>query len=254
MATEKITAKMVIKELEKVADKKRAVFVAGYFKTGKGQYGEGDTFIGVPVPSARIIAKKFQQLSLSEVSILLKSNIHEHRLTALLILCYVYKNIGKNIKEKQNQAHKKIFDLYLKHTKCINNWDLVDTSARDIVGHYIWNYYDVSKRKAFLKKLATSKLIWERRIAVISTFYGIGRGELKDVFYVAGLLMKDSHDLIHKAVGWMLREAGKKDVDEEKVFLDSYAPTMPRTMLRYAIERFGREDRGKYMNMGKVRL
>ncbi len=234
-----LTAKSVMKELALVSDKQKAVFVARYFKTGKGQYGEGDVFIGVTVPAVRVVVRKYRELPLSEVQVLLTSKIHEHRLAALLILCLQYAR--GNTEE--------IFKMYLNNTRYINNWDLVDTSARDIVGHYVWNHMSPTKRKIFLSKLAKSESLWERRIAMVATSYGISKGELDYTFHIAEVLLKDTHDLMHKASGWMLREAGKKDKRALAGFLDSHAGTMPRTMLRYALEHFKPKERQKYMQM-----
>jgi 3-methyladenine DNA glycosylase AlkD len=235
------TYKDIVADLAKVSDKKRALEMARYFKTGKGEYGEGDIFIGVTVPASRIISKRYVELGMSEVKKLLTSKIHEYRTIALHIWCLQY--------ARESERRKEIFNEYLAHTKYINNWDLVDTSAREIVGQFVWNYYSAIKRKAFLTKLAKSKLIWERRIAIVATHYGIMKGELGEVFAVATLLLKDTHDLMHKAVGWMLREVGKKDRNALRWFLDSHAHVMPRTMLRYALEHFEPAEKARYMKM-----
>jgi 3-methyladenine DNA glycosylase AlkD len=234
-------AKSVIKSLKVIADKDRAISTARYFKTGKGEYGEGDVFIGVTVPQGRIVAKEYRELPIEEVLILLRSKVHEHRSVSLYILCDQYSRYPKRQKE--------IFDIYLQHTEYVNNWDLVDTSARDIVGHYVWNHLSDAKRKLFLSKLAKSKILWERRIAIVSTHYGILRDDLSETFFVSELLLSDTHDLMHKAVGWMLREAGKRDKKALVVFLNRYAGIMPRTTLRYSIEHFGLVERLKYMKM-----
>lgn len=236
-----LSYKNVIHDLSLVASKDRAMGAARYFKTGKNDYGEGDIFIGVTVPAARIISKKYLLLPIADVLKLLKSKIHEHRFTALLILGLQY--------AKQPERQKEILDVYLSHTRYINNWDLVDTSARDIVGHYVWNYLDSKKRKTFLSKLANSELIWERRISIVSTHYGIMKGKTEETLAIAALLIKDTHDLLHKATGWMLREVGKKDINGLRGFLDKYASIMPRTMLRYALEHFAEKERFKYMKM-----
>lgn len=241
------TAKSVMKELALVSDKQKAVFVARYFKTGKGQYGEGDVFIGVTVPAVRVVVKKYRELPLSEVQVLLTSKIHEHRLAALLILCLQYKNADA-------KGKKNIFDVYLKHTAYINNWDLVDTSARDIVGQYIFEQQTKIERMKFLKKYVESKSLWERRIAIISTAYGISKGYFDEICIISEVLLKDTHDLIHKALGWMLREMGKKNKEGEQrllKFLDEYASKMPRTMLRYSLERLDIKARKRYMAAGK---
>jgi len=222
-------------DLQALATEERAKASARYFKTGPGQYGEGDIFIGVTVPDTRKIAKKYKNINLEQIQELLKSKIHEHRLTALLILVEQFNN--SNEKEKQE-----IYNFYLNHTKHINNWDLVDLSAHQIVGSHILN-----KEKSILEKLAKSQNLWEKRIAIISTFEFIRKKEFKESFKIANILMQDKHDLIHKAVGWMLREIGKKDQAQEKEFLNKHYKTMPRTMLRYAIKRFSKEDKMFYM-------
>lgn len=238
-----MNASNVAQDLKKVSNKKKAISTARYFKTGKGEYGEGDIFIGVTVPDGRIIAKKYALLPLKELVTLLKSPIHEHRSTALNILCLQYRD-----KTKQ----EKIFDLYMSHTRYINNWDLVDSSARDIVGHYIYEYMSGTERHRFLKKYAASDLLWERRIAVIATAYGISKGKYEEICMLTKMLIKDKQDLIHKAVGWMLREMGKKNEEggrQLRALLDRLAPTLPRTSLRYSLERFSKNEREKYMHM-----
>jgi len=222
----------VIKELNKLADKKKAKLLARFFKTGKGQYGYGDVFIGVTVPKQREVVKKFSDLPISESQKLLKSKIHEHRLTALLILV-------KQFEENQ----EKIFNLYLKNTKYINNWDLVDLSAPNIVGEYLYQ-----KPRKILYKMAGSKSLWERRIAVLSTFYFIRQEDFKDCLKIAEILLEDKHDLIHKAVGWMLREVGKRDKKVLVQFLNKHLKKMPRTTLRYSIERFSEKERQKFLS------
>lgn len=223
-------------ELKKLADKKRAKASAWFFKTGKGQYGEGDVFLGIRVPILRRVAHEFIDLPLTKLSQLLKSKIHEHRFAALEILAAKY--------DRAEAAEKqKIFEFYLSTTKRINNWDLVDTSAPYIVGDYLLN-----NDRNILYKLAVSKNLWEKRIAIVSTAMFIREGEFHDTFAISKLLFKDSHDLIHKAVGWMLREVGKKDEKALKKFLSQHVRHMPRTTLRYAIERFGKEERERYLS------
>ncbi len=226
----------VQKALAKMADKKKAKFLAGYFKTGKGEYGEGDIFIGVTVPGQRKIANQFSNLPLSEIQKLLESKIHEHRLTALLILV-------RQFESGDEKTKKKIFDFYLKNIKYINNWDLVDLSSHKIVGAYLSD-----KSRAALYKLAESKNIWSRRIAVISTFHFIFKKDFAASLRIAEKLLDDKHDLIHKAVGWMLREVGKRDGKVLRKFLDKHISKMPRTTLRYAIEKFPEGERKKYLN------
>ena len=225
----------VRKKLMDSSDKKRAKNLQRFFKTGPGEYAEGDIFIGVKVPDIRKIAKQFKSLDLKEIIRLLKSRIHEERLLALLLLISKYSQldaIGK----------KKIYDLYLKHTKFINNWDLVDLSAKHIVGTFLKN-----KNKKPLYVLAKSKILWERRISILSTSHFINTSEFDNILKVSKILIRDKEDLIHKAVGWMLREVGKRDLSCEETFLKKYYKTMPRTMLRYAIERFPEKKRQSYL-------
>jgi 3-methyladenine DNA glycosylase AlkD len=228
------------KEIKMLADPDRAKSSSWFFKTGEGQYGYGDVFIGLTVPQQRIIAKKYKELPLSDIEQLLTSKIHEERLIALFILVTQF---GKAKDEKK----KEIYNFYLSHTKWVNNWDLVDSSADKIVGEYLRD-----KPKGILTKLAVSESIWERRIAIIATYQFIKCGDCAETFLIAKLLLKDKHDLIHKAVGWMLREAGKRcSQEKEEDFLKLHYKTMPRTMLRYAIERFPPELRRAYME-GKI--
>ena len=222
------------KDLEKLADRGKAVILARFFKTGKGQYGEDDIFLGVTVPKQREIAKKHQDLAFWDVKKLLRSRIHEHRLTGLLILV-------QQFQKADEKAKKSIVDFYLKNTKYINNWDLVDLSANHILGAYL-----LGKDASILKKLAKSKNLWERRIAMIATFAFIYKNQFKETLEIARILVHDSHDLIQKAVGWMLREVGKKNQAVEEKFLQKYYKTMPRTTLRYAIERFDEKKKMFY--------
>jgi len=222
-------------EVRKKADSKRAKLLSGFFKTGKGEYGEGDIFVGITVPQSRKIAAKYRNLKHSDLKILLKSKLHEERLIALLILVHNY--TAGTFEEK-----KKIFNFYLKSTRYINNWDLVDLSAHKIIGDYL-----INKPKTKLYLLAKSKNLWERRISVISTFRFINANSFDDSFKIAEILLDDKHDLIHKAVGWMLREIGKRSQAQEEQFLMKYYKRMPRTMLRYAIERFPESRRKQYL-------
>lgn len=222
---------IVVSDLQEFASPAKAKSSAWFFKTGKGQYGEGDQFIGVTVPLQRMVAKKYKDLPLKDIDQLLNSPIHEHRLTALFILVGQYKKLPA-----------RVYDFYLKHTTKINNWDLVDSSASYIVGEWL-----MDKDRTILYKLARSKNLWERRIAIIATGAFIKNKEFKDTFAIAELLLHDDHDLIHKAVGWMLREVGKRDQKAEEAFLKKYYKTMPRTMLRYAIEKFSEDKRHEYL-------
>ena len=223
------------KELKKISSPRQAKILQRFFKTGKGEYGEGDIFLGIKVPEQRKVADKFQELSLKDIEKLLNSKIHEYRMSALFILIKQY--------EKADEEYKKeIFNFYLKNTKNINNWDLVDLSAPKIVGDYLLN-----KPRKILYKLARSSNLWERRIVIISTWIFIKNNEFDDTLKIAKILLNDKHDLIHKAVGWMLREVGKRDQKIEEEFLKKYYLKMPRTMLRYAIERFNEKKRKFYL-------
>jgi len=226
------------KEIRSLANSEKAKILAGFFKTGKGQYGEGDKFLGITVPQTRTVAKKYWQLPLAEVLQLLQSAFHEERLAALLILVLQYQKGD----EKQR---KKIFQAYLENTQWINNWDLVDLTADRIVGAYL-----ADKPKDLLFKLAQSKLLWERRIAMLATFHEIKNGRSEIALAIAEKLLGDQEDLMHKAVGWMLREVGKRcSQEEEEKFLQKYIKVMPRTTLRYAIERFEEGKRLRYLKM-----
>jgi 3-methyladenine DNA glycosylase AlkD len=232
-----LTAEAVKKSLLAYADKEKAAFFPYFFKTGKGQYGEGDKFIGVTVPDQRKVAKEFLWLSLEEIEKLLNSPIHEHRLTALIVLVYQYQKGDEKLKEK-------IFKFYLAHTSRINNWDLVDCSCRDIVGEHLQQ-----KNRKILYKLAKSKSLWERRIAMVSTWAFIRKNDLNDTFAIAEILLDDNHDLMHKAVGWMLREAGKRNENALHGFLKKHIHCMPRTALRYSIEKFSLSVRKMYLSI-----
>jgi 3-methyladenine DNA glycosylase AlkD len=224
------------KDFENLADPEKAATLRRFFKTDKGQYGEGDIFLGINVPVLRKSAKQYRDLPIRDVIKLLQSKIHEYRLTALLILIQKYQTAN-------DKARKTIFNLYLKHRKWINNWDLVDLSAPNIVGNYLLN-----KNREILYKLAKSKSLWDKRIAILATFEFIKAGQAEDTFRIAEILLNDKHDLIHKAVGWMLREVGKRiGQTTEETFLQKHCRQMPRTMLRYAIERFSSPLKKKYM-------
>jgi 3-methyladenine DNA glycosylase AlkD len=212
------------RELSQLSDPNRAKKLSGFFKTGKGQYGEGDLFLGIPVPEQRKVAKKYIDLSLNDLQELLNSKIHEHRFTALVILISKYRKAEKNI----------------------NNWDLVDLSAPRIVGDYL-----VNKDRSILYKLAKSNSLWERRISILSTFIFIDNNDFEDALNISELLLHDKHDLIHKAVGCALREIGKRDQNVEERFLTKYCLHMPRTMLRYAIEKFDEKKRKIYLTQKK---
>ncbi len=228
--------------LRKLASPEKAKASAWFFKTGPGQYGEGDQFIGVTVPEQRQVAKKFKDLPLTDVEQLLKSPIHEERLVAIIILVDQFQKADENLPAGR-LAQKEIYDFYLANTDRINNWDLVDASAEYIVGAYL-----LDKPREILYKLAKSENLWERRIAMVATFEFIKNGDSSDALKIAQLLLTDKHDLIQKAVGWMLREVGKRCSEKDLTdFLDKHARAVPRTTLRYAIERFSEEKRQKYL-------
>lgn len=231
-----MSAAAVVRALRELADPKKAAFLQRYFKTGPGEYGEGDVFLGVTVPNSRRVARQFREISLSQVERLLRSDLHEPRLVALLILVDQYACGG--VREKNA-----IFKLYFANVKFINNWDLIDTSARDIVGAHVYG-----KNDALLSRLAKSKKWNERRIAVIATQFFIRRNDFACTLKLARMLLRDDHDLLHKAVGWMLREIGDRDAAALRSFLSSHAHEMPRTMLRYAIEKLSDAERKRWMN------
>jgi 3-methyladenine DNA glycosylase AlkD len=225
----------VKRDLQQLSNPEKAEKLSSFFKTGKGQYGEGDIFLGIPVPEQRKVAKRYRDLPLNDLQILLSSKIHEHRLTALLILISKYAKADDSGKEE-------IYNFYLKNTENINNWDLVDVSAPKIIGEYLSN-----KDKSILYKLAKSEDLWERRISILSTFKFIRVNDFEDALNISQLLLNDKHDLIHKAVGWMLREIGKRNQEIEEQFLRKHSKQMPRTMLRYAIEKFDENKRKFYL-------
>ncbi|WP_263410465.1 DNA alkylation repair protein [Terriglobus tenax] len=235
-----MTAAHVKADVATLADPARAEFLQRFFRTGKGEYAEGDLLLGLRVPQQRVLAKRFAALPLAETKKLLRSKFHEHRLIALLILCAQYE---RGDAEKREALHR----LYREHTAYVNNWDLVDTSARILVGEHL-----PSENCRLLDRLAASDLLWERRIAMIATLAYIRKGELAPTFRIARKLLGDRHDLIHKAVGWMLREAGKQSPAELLEFLKANYAKMPRTALRYAIEHFP-EARRKQLLRGEFR-
>lgn len=219
------------KEIQDKKDPIRAKILSRFFKTGKGQYGEGDIFLGIVVPVQRIIAKKHKDISLKEVQKLLNSKIHEYRLIALFILI-----------EKYKEDKELVYNKYIKNFRNINNWDLVDLTAPKIMGDFLKD-----KNRDILYSLAISNDLWERRISIITTFAFIKDNDFKDALKISKILLNDKHNLIHKAVGWMLREIGKRDKEVEKEFLNKYYRFMPRTMLRYSIEKFNPREKEFYM-------
>lgn len=229
--------KTISRQLSQLGSPAKARFLAGFFKTGSGQYAEGDRFWGVTVPQVRSIAREHAALSPADTLRLLRSPMHEERLLALLI--FIRKFEGGDAGERE-----KIYKLYLANTRYINNWDLVDLSAPQIVGTFL-----LGKPTDILRKLARSSSLWERRIAIIATFAFIKNGDSRQTLAIADILLTDKHDLIHKAVGWMLREVGKRCSQEtEEAFLRKHYHQMPRTMLRYAIERFPEPLRQQYLH------
>ena len=228
-------SEIITKRLKKMGDKEQAAISQRFFKTGPGEYGEGDIFLGIKVPVLRKIAKDYFELPLKEVKPILGSKYHEIRLLSLFIMVDQF---SKGDPKKK----KSIYELYLKNTGLINNWDLVDSSAHLIVGPYL-----MDKSKAPLYELAQSDLLWERRIAIMATFYYIKNDKFTDTLKIAGRLLADKEDLIHKAVGWMLREIGKRHLPSEETFLKKHYHDMPRTMLRYAIEKFPEPKRQRYL-------
>jgi 3-methyladenine DNA glycosylase AlkD len=225
----------IVKNLKEMGNAERAAHSQRFFKTGKGEYAEGDIFLGISVPELRMCAKDYREISVEDALELLKSELHEIRLLALFILVAKYST--KNSPDKEI-----IYHSYLDNTEFVNNWDLVDCSAEHIVGAYLFNG---DKRPIY--RLAGSKSLWERRIGIMSTFHFIKKNHFADTLAIAEVLLKDKEDLIHKAVGWMLREIGKRDIRIEEDFLGKLYKGMPRTMLRYAIEKFPETERLAYL-------
>lgn len=230
-----MTAKEIQQELEMYIDPVKKEYLPKFFKTGKGQYGEGDKFLGIVVPNVRLVAKKHREESFETVKELMRSEYHECRLCGLLILV-------ERFKKSDEKERKEIYEFYLSQTGRINNWDLVDLSASYIVGEYLKD-----KSREPLYRLAESELLWEQRIAVVSTYAFIKNSDFTDIYALAEKLLIHEHDLMRKAIGWMLREAGKRNKDLLVAFLEKYCLVMPRTMLRYAIEKFPEEERKYYM-------
>jgi 3-methyladenine DNA glycosylase AlkD len=242
-ASARPTAAAVRRALRAQADPVRARNVARFFKCGPGDYGEGDRFIGVTVPAQRAVARRFRDLPLDEADTLLQSAIHEERLTALLVLVHQF------TRSNDERLRRRIFALYRKRLRHVDNWDLVDSSAEHIVGGWL-----ADKPRDTLDRLARSSHLWSRRVAMLATFHYVKRGDHRDAMRIAAILLHDRHDLIHKAVGWMLREVGKRASAEAlTAFLERHAATMPRTMLRYAIERLPAGERAAWMARGQAR-
>ncbi len=290
------TAARAIAELKQYQEPKRIPILSSFFKTGKGQYGEGDTFVGITVPHIRIVAKRCMDMPLAEIEKLLMSKVHEYRSCAAYALDYICAKLDKDFmsdaargiamargtekrggtmrpsdRTRHRASRKRIFNFYLSHSSRINNWDLVDASAKNVIGGYLFHHERMDSALKILARLARSGIpahhreagsdvtvrnsglsgLWERRIAIIATFYYTANGKGKDWFVptvaMAEMLLRDRHDLMHKAVGWMLREVGKRDPRPLHAFLKAHARVMPRTTLRYAIERMSPAERAKYM-------
>lgn len=222
------------KDIKKLSNKKRALASQRFFKTGEGEYGFGDVFVGLTVPQCRELSIKYRDLTFEELYKLLRSEVHEERLIALLIMVHNFQN--------EEMLQRRIYEFYLKNTKFVNNWDLVDSSADKIIGGYL-----LDKPKTVIYKFAKSKNLWERRIAIISTFHFIKNDQFEDTLAISEILLPDENDLIQKAVGWMLREVGKRNKELEIKFLDKHYKNMGRTTLRYSIEKLPEKSRKAYM-------
>jgi len=234
-----VSLKNLQQDLYALADPAKAKLLQGFFKTGPGEYGAGDEFLGIIVPNQRMLAKTYRDLPLVDLKPLLNSKLHEERLTGLFILILQYQ---RACKEKAAASQEKIYNFYLKNVHGVNNWDLVDLSAPNIVGHYLFD-----KDKTILHEFVEDKNLWKRRIAIISTFYFIRQNHFRETLLFAEKLLVDREDLIHKASGWMLREVGKRDFKTAENFIKKYYRKMPRTMLRYALEKFPQAKRSFYM-------
>ena len=223
--------KTITNKLQALSDAEKREIFPKFFKAGKGEYGEGDRFLGVTVPNIRAIAKLHKDISIEEIQDLIQSEWHEVRLCALIMMV-------EKSKKKDEALRKELFNLYLSQTKRINNWDLVDLSCRFIIGEYL-----LDKSRDILYQLAQSSLLWDNRIAIVSTYAFIRKGQLEDTYALSDLMMQHPHDLMHKAIGWMLREAGKRNPERLYDYVMSHRADMPRTMLRYAIEKFSPKER-----------
>ena len=227
--------KTITSELQALSNAEKREIFPRFFKTGKGEYGEGDRFLGVTVPNIRAIAKQYKNISLNEIRELMQSEWHEVRLCALLIMV-------EKSKKKDEALRQQLFDLYLSQTDRINNWDLVDLSCRFIVGEHL-----LDKSRDILYQLAQSPLLWDNRIAIVSTYAFIRKGQLEDTYALSDIMMHHPHDLMHKAIGWMLRETGKRNPERLYDYVMNHRADMPRTMLRYAIEKFSPTERSVLM-------
>lgn len=229
------TAAKARARLAALADPEQATHALRFFKTGPGEYGEGDQFLGIRIPQLRNVAKEARGMTLPELAVLLRSPWHEERMLALFVLTHAF-SIGDETQRTE------VFDFYVAHLPWVNNWDLVDASAHLIVGPWL-----EGRSRALLTNWAHSTVLWERRVAVVATLHFIRKGDFADILALAELLQDDPHDLMHKAVGWMLREVGKRDLASMESFLKKHAATMPRTMLRYAIEKLPEAARQNYL-------
>ena len=227
-------------EIRALANKEIAKHSLRFFKTAKGEYGHGDIFLGVRTPQIRLIAKKHIGISTTEMKTLIKSKYHEERLLGLIIL------VNKYSKAKDEKSKNQLYKIYVSSFKYVNNWDLVDVTCPHIIGKHL-----MDNNRSILYSWAKSDDLWTKRIAIVSTHWFIRKNDLQDTFKIAEMLLNDEHDLIHKAVGWMLREAGKRDLEKEEIFLKKHYKNMPRTMLRYSIEKFPEPKRQKYLK-GKI--
>ncbi|KAA6301534.1 MAG: hypothetical protein EZS26_002278 [Candidatus Ordinivivax streblomastigis] len=233
-----MNAEFILQELLSVANPEKAKFLQGFFKTGKGQYAEGDVMLGILVPLTRNVVKISPKMPFNEIQILIDSEYHEVRLAGFLFLVKQYK------KAKEATERKELFDFYLKNARKANNWDLVDVTCRDVIGLYLLEH---EESRGVLYRLAESDNLWEQRIAIVSTWTFIKYKQFDDTLALSEKLLQHKHDLMHKAVGWMLREVGKKDREVLVNFLEKHHKNMPRTALRYAIEHFSPEDRAYFM-------
>jgi len=239
-----MSIKLIKTEINKLRNPDKAKLYMRFFKTGKEGYGEGDVFLGLTVPQLRKIARKYyKEMAVDEIELLLKEKFHEYRFIALVLLMYKYKKGGEEVKEE-------IFQSYINNTKYINNWDLVDISIPNVVGNYLVHH---PEKRRILYEFAESKNLWERRISIMATLAFIRENDFEDTLKLSEILLHDKHDLIHKAVGWMLREVGKRDQEIEEQFLNKHKYDMPRTMLRYAIEKFEEGKRQYYLKSSKNR-
>jgi 3-methyladenine DNA glycosylase AlkD len=225
--------------MESRSDPETAEILQRFFKTGPGEYGEGDRFRGIRVPAIRKVAKEFREMPFSEMETLLESEFHEDRMLAVILMVERFRRADADVQ-------RRIYDRYLARSDRINNWDLVDVSAEHIVGGFLWSQTD----RTVLDRLAHSDWMWDRRIAIVSTFHFIRRDQFDDTLRIAEALLADPEDLLHKAAGWMLREVGKRDIPALEAFLDRHLSDMPRTMLRYAIEKFPEPKRKAYLRRG----